>query len=65
MVAIHSRGDAGGRQIEMKGAGDVREQMRVESRRVVAANARFMQTKQSDRIDYILNLPIDYDTWLC
>jgi hypothetical protein len=28
MVAIHSRGDAGGRETEMRDAGDVREQMK-------------------------------------
>jgi hypothetical protein len=62
MVAIHSCGDAGGRQIEMKGAGDVREQMRVESPWVVAANARLCRPNIADLIGYILSLSIDYYT---
>jgi hypothetical protein len=48
----------------MRGAGGMfREQIKVESRRVVPANARFMRTKYSVR--YIVNTAIDYVSWPC
>ena len=49
MVAIHSRGDAGGREIEMRGAGNVREQMMGRIATGRRCERAFMQTKQSDR----------------
>jgi hypothetical protein len=64
MVAIHSRGDAGGRETEMRDAGDVREQMKGRVAPGRACERAFYADQQSDRIGYILTLSIDYDTCL-
>jgi hypothetical protein len=66
MVAIHSRGDAGGRQIEMRGAGGCLGADEGSSRDGSSLPTRVLcRPKQSDLFGYILNLTVDYGTWLC
>jgi hypothetical protein len=58
MVAIHSRGDAGGRKIEMR---DVRGQMNGSSAEASSLTRALYAAKYGGPgFDYILNIILDY-----